>query len=174
MVTSVLNVERVSLETANPKKMEGKLELPDDSGFRSDSAKLPDDSGNEFRNKPFELGKQNKLAGRSRELEVEQELKEKYPEGAGYSVVSEAFLRNESGDFVKDPVTEEARRIDFVVIKDGKVVDSVEVTSKTANKTAQTEKEVRIREKGGNYVRDENGVLVEIPSDVHTRIERRA
>ena len=122
-----------------------------------------------------EVGKpiQNKIDGLAREHEVEEELREKYPESEGYTVVSEAYLRDKDGNIVKDPVTGEARRIDFVVIKEGKVVDSVEVTSKTADKTEQTAKEERIRESGGNYVRDGDGNLVEIPGNVHTRIERR-
>ena len=116
---------------------------------------------------------QNKIDGLQREDEAEKELKEKYPETEGYEIISEAYLRDKDGNIVKDPVTGEARRIDFVVIKDGKAVDSVEVTSKTADKTEQTAKENRIRENGGNYVRDSNGNLVEIPKDVQTRIERK-
>ena len=116
---------------------------------------------------------QNKIDGLQREDEAEKELKEKYPETEGYEIISEAYLRDKDGNIVKDHVTGEARRIDFVVIKDGKAVDSVEVTSKTADKTEQTAKENRIRENGGNYVRDSNGNLVEIPKDVQTRIERK-
>ncbi len=33
-----------------------------------------------------------------------------------------AYLRDKDGNIVRDPVTGEGRRIDFVVIKDGKVV----------------------------------------------------
>lgn len=69
--------------------------------------------------------------------------------------------------------TGKARRVDFVVVKGGKVVDSIEVTSQTADKKDQLAKESRIRECGGNYVRDNNGNLIEIPSSVHTRVERR-
>lgn len=115
----------------------------------------------------------NKEEGLRRESEVESDLEEEYPESEGYEVVSEAYLRDKDGNIVRDPETGEARRIDFVVIKDGEVVDSVEVTSKTADKTAQTAKEERIRENGGNYVRTKDGTLVEIPSNVKTRIERR-
>lgn len=115
----------------------------------------------------------NKLDGLAREKEVEEELKDKYPEDEGYEILSEVYLRDKDGNIVRDPETGEARRIDFVVVKDGKVVDSVEVTSKTADKTEQSSKEARIRESGGNYVRDNNGNLVEIPADVTTRIERR-
>lgn len=115
----------------------------------------------------------NKMDGLAREKEVAEELKSKYPPEKGYQIVSEAYLRDKDGNIVKDTVTGEARRIDFLVVKDGKVVDSIEVTSKTANKTEQSAKEERIRDNGGNYIRDNNGNLVEIPSTVHTRIERR-
>lgn len=116
---------------------------------------------------------QNKIDGLAREKEVAEELQEKYPPEEGYEIVSEAYLRDKDGNIVRDSETGEARRVDFVVVKDGKVVDSVEVTSKTADKTEQTAKEERIREAGGNYIRDYNGNLVEIPSTVQTRIERR-
>lgn len=116
---------------------------------------------------------QNKIDGLQREADALEELKEKYLEDEGYKVESEVYLRDENGNIVKDPVTGEARRIDFVVVKDGKVVDSVEVTSKTANKTEQSAKEDRIRESGGNYIRDSDGNLAKIPDDVKTIIERR-
>lgn len=115
----------------------------------------------------------NKQDGLEREHNVERELKHTYPEEKGYSVVSEAYLRNKEGKIVLDSKTGEGRRIDFVVVKDNKVVDSVEVTSKTADKTLQSAKENRIREAGGNYIRDYNGNLAQIPPNVHTRIERR-
>lgn len=115
----------------------------------------------------------NKLDGLERENDVEKELKEKYPESEGYTVESEKPLRDENGNIVRDPETGEYRRIDFVVIKDGEVVDMVEVTSKTADKTEQTNKENRIRENGGNYIRTDDGELVRIPDNVNTRIERR-
>ena len=101
-----------------------------------------------------------------REAEVEEELD-------GYEIVSEAYLRDCEGKIVRDPETGEARRIDFVVVKDGKVVDSIEVTSETADKTGQTAKEERIREAGGNYIRTSDGSLAKYPDDLHTTIERR-
>ena len=113
---------------------------------------------------------QNKQDGLRREADVEAELKEKYPPEEGYNIEKEVYLRDKDGNIVRDPVTGEARRIDFVVIKDGVVVDSVEVTSKTADKTEQSAKESRIREAGGNYIKDSNGNLVEIPDTVQTRI----
>ncbi len=129
------------------------------------------DNGNEISeiNKPI----QNKIDGLAREKEVSEELEKKYPLEEGYEIASEAYLRDADGKIVRDPETGEARRIDFVVIKDEKVIDSIEVTSKTADKTVQSAKEERIRDAGGNYVRDNNGNLVKIPFSVQTRIERR-
>lgn len=116
---------------------------------------------------------QNKIDGLQREAEVRGELEKKYPAEEGYEIVSEVYLRDEDGNIVKDPETGQARRIDFVVVKDGKVVDSIEVTSKTADKTEQIAKEERIRDNGGNYIRDNNGNLIRIPDNVQTRVERR-
>lgn len=62
----------------------------------------------------------NKEDGLRREKVVGEYLKEKYPEKDGYSVESEVYLRDENGNIVKDEKTGEARRIDYVVIKDGK------------------------------------------------------
>ena len=87
----------------------------------------------------------NKQDGLEREREVRGELEKKYPPEDGYEIISESYLRDENGKIVRDPETGEARRIDFVVVKDGKVVDSIEVTSKTADKTQQSAKEDRIR-----------------------------
>jgi hypothetical protein len=127
--------------------------------------------GKEIENISFII--KNKEEGLAREKEVGEELKEKYPPEEGYQILQEVYLRDKDGNIVKDPVTGEARRVDFMVVKDGKVVESIEVTSKTADKTEQTAKEERIRANGGNYVKDKDGNLVEIPADVHTQIERR-
>lgn len=115
----------------------------------------------------------NKEEGLRREAEVEEELEKKYPECEGYEIVSEAYLRDSEGKIVRDPETSEARRIDFVVVKDGQVVDSIEVTSETSDKTGQTAKEERIRDAGGNYIRTSDGSLAKYPNDLHTTIERR-
>lgn len=115
----------------------------------------------------------NKEEGLRREAEVEEELEKRYPESDGYEIVSEAYLRDSEGKIVRDPETGEARRVDFVVVKDGEVVDSIEVTSETADKTGQIAKEDRIRDAGGNYIRTADGSLAEYPENVHTRIERR-
>ncbi len=115
----------------------------------------------------------NKQDGCERERIVSEELHEKYPSEDGYDVVDEVYLRDADGKIVKDPESGEARRVDFMVVKDEKVVDSIEVTSLTAPKKEQTDKETRIRGAGGNYIYDNNRNLVEIPADVKTLIERR-
>lgn len=162
---------RRAFDTSKP------LDFSNDSGKYENSGKLDTSSPIDFsrQDEPKEKGEpiQNKVDGLRREEEVANELQEKYPEEEGYEIISEGYLRDEEGKIVKDPVTGEARRIDFVVVKDGKVVDSIEVTSRTADKTDQMTKENRIRENGGNYVKDSKGNLVEIPRDVRTRIERR-
>lgn len=116
---------------------------------------------------------QNKIDGLQREADVRKDLEKQYPSGEGNDIISEAYLRDENGNIVKDADTGKARRIDFVVVKDGKVIDSIEVTSETADKTEQIAKETRIRDNGGNYIKDNNGNLIRIPDDVNTRIERR-
>lgn len=125
--------------------------------------------GEKVENTPIE----NKKEGCRRERDVGVDLEKKYPPEEGYMIESEVYLRDKEGNIVRDSVTGEARRIDFAVLKDGKVVDSIEVTSRTADKTAQSAKEARIRDRGGNYIKDSNGNLVEIPLGVQTRIERR-
>lgn len=140
-----------------------KLEKSAENDMEHDTSDSPE------KGKPI----QNKIDGLQREADVKEELDKKYPEKKGYEIISEAYLRDLDGNIVKDPETGQARRIDFVVAKDGKVVDSIEVTSKTADKTDQLAKENRIRENGGNYVRDDNGNLIEIPRHVQTRVERR-
>ena len=115
----------------------------------------------------------NKIDGCRREYEVDTELRQNYPEHEGYQVVKEAYLRDKDGSLVIDDITGEKRRVDFMIIKDGVVVDSIEVTSETASKEEQLEKEERIREKGGNYIRDSEGNLTMIPNEIKTRVERR-
>ena len=115
----------------------------------------------------------NKLDGLEREQKVETELMEKYSAEKGSDILSEVYLRDKNGNIVKDSETGEARRIDFMVIRDGTVIDSIEVTSLSADKTDQIAKENRIRVNGGSYIKDDNGNLIKIPDDVLTRIERR-
>jgi len=123
---------------------------------------------------------QNKEDGCRREEEAIDALKEQYPEEDGYRILRERDLVDSSGMPVKDPAPgdgkhAEGRRIDIVVVdREGKVVDSIEVTSKTAPKDDQMAKEQRIRESGGTFVRDpDTGDLYDI-SQTPTRVERRA
>ena len=102
----------------------------------------------------------NKIDGCAREEKVMAQLKAEYPESLGYKTIREAYLRDESGKIVIDKETGQARRIDFCVCKDGKVIKSIEVTSQTADKTKQLAKEDRIKEQGGVYIKDESGNLI--------------
>lgn len=100
----------------------------------------------------------NRLDGACREEFVGEELLRDYPPEDGYHIEAEVYLRNADGSIARDPlsegsgVLEGARRLDFVVIKDGAIQKSVEVTSETAPKQLQIEKEERIRESGGDFV----------------------
>lgn len=140
---------------------------------------------NKDRNKPIEFFRvdidklneniiSNKREGLRRENEVFDELGSKYPKSEGYIIQSEAYLRDSYGYIAHDPETMEGRRIDFVVIKKGEVVEAIEVTSNNADKVGQSAKEQRIRDNGGNYIRTEDGALAEFPHNKQTRIERRA
>jgi hypothetical protein len=62
-------------------------------------------------------------------------------------------LVTETAKSVKDPISEERRRVDTVVIEDGKA-QTFEVTSPTADKTKQIEKEINIHTEGGVFIRD--------------------
>lgn len=115
----------------------------------------------------------NKGDGLAREKAVHEELSKQYPPSEKYVITPEAYLRDSNGKIVKDPKSGEARRIDFVVSKDGVSVKNIEVTSETADKTEQMAKESRIRENGGNYIKDANGNSVRIPDSVETQIDRR-
>lgn len=75
--------------------------------------------------------------------------------------MSEKTLRTADGKKAIDPVTGTGRRVDHVVIKDGRG-KPIEVTSKTANKDIQLAKEARIRDVGGKYIRDNAGNQVEL------------
>ena len=62
-------------------------------------------------------------------------------------------LRGAEGRKAIDPLTQEGRRVDFVVKgKDG-VWRPIEVTSMTADKAAQLAKERNINALGGNFIR---------------------
>jgi len=115
----------------------------------------------------------NREAGVNREEIAGKELASEFPESEGYKIEREQYLRDEVGNITKDIDSGEARRIDFVVAKEGKVIKSVEVTSETAPKDAQIAKEVRIRNEGGNFFKDrDTGELIEFTNNVQTEIRR--
>ncbi|MCH1640888.1 hypothetical protein MJ257_12300 [Paenibacillus timonensis] len=115
----------------------------------------------------------NREHGDLREAAVHEELTQLYP-AENYEVIPEQYLRDSEGRIVKDVETGEARRVDFVVVKDGEVVRSIEVTSETASKDAQLAKEGRIREQGGEWIRNpETGELCRYGENVNTEVWRR-
>lgn len=118
----------------------------------------------------IELNREN---GAFREENAFTDLQKEFPETEGYKIEREQYLRDKEGNIVKDSETGEARRIDIVVQKEGKIVKSVEVTSETAPKELQIAKEERIRQNGGNYILDrDTGRLIELPKNVTTEIWR--
>ncbi|WP_169703222.1 hypothetical protein [Candidatus Kuenenia stuttgartiensis] len=113
--------------------------------------------------------------GDFREKNVFSELKENYPEKDGYKIFPERYLCDKEGKIVRDTVSREARRIDFLIGTDREIMKSIEVTSEKAPKEMQLAKEERIREQGGNYIRlPETGELIIFPSNIKTEIWRRA
>ena len=82
----------------------------------------------------------NKVAGNAREAIALEHLKKQHPNA---TILRERYIRDASGKSVRDAF-ESRRRLDFVVIEDGKVKGVYEVTSPTADKTAQMLKETDI------------------------------
>ena len=118
----------------------------------------------------------NKMDGIAREEKVLEELLEKHMDD-GAKVIREAYLRDANGNIIKDAVEGTARRIDYVVSKGGKVIESIEVTSESASKTLQMAKESRILEEawknGGAFIKDpDTGMLIEFVKEISTMIRR--
>jgi hypothetical protein len=117
----------------------------------------------------------NRINGALREGVVGMELEKIYPKDAGYHIESQCVIRNKNGEIAIDSVSDESRRIDFIIIKDGQAIKSIEVTSETADKSVQIAKENRIREADGNYIQDRRtGELISFAPGVQTEIIRRA
>jgi hypothetical protein len=112
----------------------------------------------------------NQFEGARRETETLAELQAQYPNAR---IQSQVYLRTADGERALDPLTGEGRRLDFVVIEDGRVVDVVETTSMGARKAEQALKELRIRESGGTYIRDRSGKCLLDACDIMTREDRR-
>ena len=115
----------------------------------------------------------NRESGVMREEKARKMLLKEFPPSNRFEIHSEAYLRDKNGGIKKDLDTGEARRIDFVISKDNKIVKSVEVTSETAPKKLQIEKENRIRDAGGKYIKiDVDGKLIRFPEKLKTEIWR--
>ncbi|WP_275371727.1 RHS repeat domain-containing protein, partial [Xenorhabdus bovienii] len=112
----------------------------------------------------------NKVAGTAREKRAQAIFEKRYGKE---NVISERYLRDANGKSVKDPLTGERRRIDFVIKgQDGKW-SPVEITSQTAPKVGQLAKEQRIQQAGGIFVRNPNTrELIEI-NDISKVIRAR-
>lgn len=98
----------------------------------------------------------NKIDGDKREAIALTILRQEHPNAI---ILKERYLRNSDGASIRDVGIEEGgtgerRRVDFVVVEDGKAIRVIEVTSPTANKDLQFEKEERIRQKAKVYVRE--------------------
>jgi uncharacterized protein RhaS with RHS repeats len=108
----------------------------------------------------------NKAAGLEREAIAKDWLQQRHPNA---EILSERYIRDASGTSVKD-INGSRRRLDFVVVENGKVVGVYEVTSPTANKTTQALKEAEIRSNGGTHVKTSGrkGALYDI-SGVETK-----
>jgi hypothetical protein len=94
-----------------------------------------------------------------REDTFNAQMRAKHP---NTTIQCQCYLRNAQGQSVKDPVTGERRRVDTAVIDNGQA-QTFEVTSPTADKAAQLDKETNILNAGGTYVRDRTtGLLVPV------------
>lgn len=115
----------------------------------------------------------NKRDGTAREEKVLEELVSKYGKD---NVIRESLLRNKDGIPIKDPETNHARKIDFIVTQGKKIIESIEVTSETADKTLQMAQQIRVLEEaakyGGAFIKDKSGDLIEFPIDIITEIRR--
>ncbi|NEY90149.1 hypothetical protein [Tabrizicola oligotrophica] len=114
--------------------------------------------------------RQNQIDGARRQAEEVAIQKAKNP---GASVQTEQYLRDSNGKILKGD-DNRGRRLDIVVIKDGKVVGNpIEVTSMNASKRQQLSREASIHANSSVFVRDRTtGNLVEI-SGLISRVERR-
>lgn len=117
----------------------------------------------------------NRIHGDRREMIVERFLKNRFPETDGYAVHAEQYWRDRVGQIARDAESGEARRLDFVVFQGESAVSTVEVTSHTASKVAQTAKEASIRKAGGRYlINPATGELVKVPASLRTQVLRLA
>ena len=101
----------------------------------------------------------NAIDGARREEEFNARITAQHPNA---KIQCQCYLRDAQGKSVKDPDTGERRRVDTAVIQDGQA-KTFEVTSPLADKTDQLDKERRILQNGGTYIRDRStGNLVPV------------
>lgn len=115
---------------------------------------------------------ENRRRGKEREAATEAELRREHPNA---SIQKEQYLRDANGKIVKDKRTGKARRLDFVVIEKGKVIRKIETTGLHSSKIDQLEKEGRIVNQGGYFVRDrQSGKLIPVTDlEISQEIIRR-
>ncbi|HEY2033150.1 MAG TPA: RHS repeat-associated core domain-containing protein [Rhizomicrobium sp.] len=109
----------------------------------------------------------NAAEGVRREAITTKQLKAENPNA---SVQNQHYLRDANGKIVKDPITDTGRRVDHAVIEGGKA-RTFETTGPNVNKVRQLEKEQRIRDNGGTYVRDRNTNKL-CPVDAISKVQR--
>ena len=101
----------------------------------------------------------NAVEGDRRHQEFNTEIKTKHPNA---TIQSECYLRDANGKSVRDPQSGERRRVDTAVIENGQAT-TYEVTSLSASKFEQQQKENRILASGGTFIKDRTtGKLVPV------------
>ena len=114
---------------------------------------------------------QNAADGARRHAEAAAEMQARYPNA---SIQNERNLYNHNGARAIDRVTGTGRRLDCCAVENGRVLEVREVTSPTANKTVQTQKEERIIQNGGTFIRDQQtGRLIDITGTPRITDRRR-
>jgi hypothetical protein len=115
--------------------------------------------------------KTNKREGSRHEYTIGKVLEDVYGKD---NVLNERTLYDRNGNEVKfgKKGKETGRRIDYIVFdNNGNPIRLIEVTSKTANKNTQNNKEQMIRSMGGTFIKNKDGQLVDI-SGIQTEIIR--
>lgn len=169
--TAEVGVEKVAKETVEAGTEKVAKEVAEESTEKT--MKEVAEKGTESLDEIESQITKNKLDGTAREEKVLDDLISKNGED---NVIREALLRDKDGVPIKDPETGEARRIDFIVTQGKKIIESIEVTSETADKTLQMAKQTRILEeaveRGGAFIKDKSGDLIEFTVDIITEIRR--
>lgn len=169
--TAEVGVEKVAKETVEAGTEKVAKEVAEESTEKT--MKEVAEKGTESLDEIESQITKNKLDGTAREEKVLDDLISKNGED---NVIREALLRDKDGVPIKDPETGEARRIDFIVTQGKKIIESIEVTSETADKTLQMAKQTRILEeaveRGGAFIKDKSGDLIEFTADIITEIRR--